>query len=70
MGGAEGVGGAGGAGRPTSCGPVGLWGEVAPWGALWGAEAGRAWAGGVLPSHEGWAEAWLSAAWRFLLGGP
>lgn len=45
-------------------------GEVAPWGALWGARAGRAWAGGVLPSHEGWAEAWLSAAWRFLLGGP
>lgn len=63
----EGVGGAGGAGPPTSCGPVGLWGWVAPWEA---AGARRAWAGGVPPSHEGWAEAWLSAAWRFLLGVP
>lgn len=41
-----------------------------PLGSLSGAGAEQGLAGGVPPSHEGWAETWLSAEWCFPFGGP
>lgn len=68
--------GTGGLGRPdpgSARPPHQLPVQVAYGGCLWepllGAGADQGLAGGVPPSHEGWAETRLSAAWCFPLGG-
>lgn len=45
----------------------GLWRDVLG-SCCWGLGLGRAWAGGVPPSREGWAETWLSARGVSLFG--